>query len=106
MVEVGHASLRDHANARAISVSPVDGHLLDAMVRVARLLEAPDEAPVLLPLLTREMIYRLLRGEQGARLSHLAILGVTPPPSPERSNGSVKISTSNCASRAWRKKWA
>lgn len=75
MVEVGHASLQDHAEGRAITVSPVDGHLLDAMVRVARLLEAPDEAPVLLPLITREIIYRLLRGEQGARLRHLAIVG-------------------------------
>jgi AraC-like DNA-binding protein len=78
-VELGHASLRDHADVRAISVSPVDGHLLDAMVRVARLLDAPDEARVLLPLLTREIIYRLLRGEQGARLRHLAILrGYSP----------------------------
>lgn len=68
MVEAGHASPRDQADARAISVSPVDGPLLDAMVRVARLLEAHDEAPALLPLLTREIIYRLLRGEQGSRL--------------------------------------
>ncbi|MFL5666124.1 MAG: AraC family transcriptional regulator N-terminal domain-containing protein [Ktedonobacteraceae bacterium] len=79
MVEASHASLREHADVRAIAVSPVDGHLLDAMVRVARLLEAPDEAPVLLPLLTREIIYRLLRGEQGARLRHLAILGGYSP---------------------------
>jgi AraC-like DNA-binding protein len=79
LVEVGHASLRDHADVRAISVSPVDGHLLDAMVRVARLLDAPDEARVLQPLITREIIYRLLRGEQGARLRHLAILGGYSP---------------------------
>jgi AraC-like DNA-binding protein len=79
MVEADLASLRDRADVRAISASPVDGHLLDAMVRVARLLEAPDEARVLLPLLTREMIYRLLRGEQGARLRHLAILGGYSP---------------------------
>src|SRR5437764_6747743 len=61
MVEAGHATRsapRDPAEVRAIAVSPVDGHLLDAMVRVARLLDAPDEARVLLPLLTREMIYR------------------------------------------------
>ena len=79
MVEAGHASPRDQADARAIAVSLVDGHLLDAMVRVASLLEAPDEAPVLLPLLTREIIYRLLRGEQGSRLRHLAILGGYSP---------------------------
>ena len=79
LVEAGHASPQDTTSVRAISVSPVDGHLLDAMVRVARLLDAPDEARVLLPLLTREIIYRLLRGEQGARLHHLAILrGYSP----------------------------
>ncbi|HKV57197.1 MAG TPA: AraC family transcriptional regulator [Ktedonobacteraceae bacterium] len=79
LVEVGHASLQDHADVRAIAVSPVDGYLLDAIVRVARLLDAPDEAPVLLPLLTREIIYRLLMGEQGGRLRHLAILGGYSP---------------------------
>jgi AraC-like DNA-binding protein len=79
LVEAGHVSPQDVASVRAISVSPVDGHLLDVMVRVARLLEASDEAPVLLPLLTREIIYRLLKGEQGARLRHLAILrGCSP----------------------------
>jgi AraC-like DNA-binding protein len=75
MVEAGHTSPRDPASVRAIAVSPVDGHLLDAFVRLTRLLDAPAEAPVLLPLLTREIIYRLLVGEQGARLRHLAILG-------------------------------
>ena len=37
LVEAGHVSPQDTACVRAISVSPVDGHLLDAMVRVARL---------------------------------------------------------------------
>lgn len=73
MVEDGHFSSRDQADMRAIDVSPLDGQLLDAMVRIARLLDAPDEAQVLMPLITREIIYRLLRGEQGAKLRHLAI---------------------------------
>jgi AraC-like DNA-binding protein len=64
---------------RAIAVSPLDVQLLDACVRLTRLLDAPAEAPVLLPLLTREIIYRLLVGEQGARLRHLAILGGYTP---------------------------
>jgi hypothetical protein len=79
MVEAGHASPRDHTEVRAIDVSPLDGNLLDAFVRLVRLLDAPAEAPVLLPLITREMIYRLLRGEQGGRLRHLAILGGYTP---------------------------
>ncbi len=79
MVEVGHVSPAEPADVRAITVSPMDGHLLDAMVRVSRLLDAPDEAPVLMPLITREIIYRLLKGEQGARLRHLAVLGGYSP---------------------------
>ena len=75
MVEAGHAQPRDQANVRAISVSPLDGNLLDAVVRLTRLLDAPDDVPMLLPMLTREIIYRLLMGEQGTRLRHLAILG-------------------------------
>jgi AraC-like DNA-binding protein len=67
-------ALRDHTNARAIDVSLLDANLLDAFVRLTRLLDAPDEARVLGPLITREIIYRLLVGEQGGRLRHLAIL--------------------------------
>ncbi len=40
MVETGHTSPRGPAEVRAIAVSLLDEHLLDAMVRVARLLEA------------------------------------------------------------------
>jgi AraC-like DNA-binding protein len=78
MLEAGyssHASPRDPADVKAIAVNPLDGNLLDAIVRLTRLLDAPAEAPVLLPLLTREIIYRLLVGSQGPRLRHLAILG-------------------------------
>jgi AraC-like DNA-binding protein len=75
MVEAGHSSPPGEANVWAIAVSPLDGHLLDACVRLTRLLDSPAEARVLLPLITREIIYRLLMGEQGARLRHMAIQG-------------------------------
>ncbi|WP_201394610.1 AraC family transcriptional regulator [Ktedonobacter sp. SOSP1-85] len=79
MVEAGHASPRDHADVRAINVSPLDGNLLDAFVRLVRLLDSPTEAQVLMPLITREIIYRLLMGEQGSRLRHLALQGGYTP---------------------------
>ncbi|MFL5591600.1 MAG: AraC family transcriptional regulator N-terminal domain-containing protein [Ktedonobacteraceae bacterium] len=78
MVEAGHPSRSSppgHADVRAIDVSPLDVNLLDAFVRLVRLLDSPAEARVLQPLITREIIYWLLVGEQGARLRHLAILG-------------------------------
>jgi AraC-like DNA-binding protein len=57
----------------------VDVHLLDAVVRLVRLLDAPADAPVLMPLITREIIYRLLIGKQGTRLRHLVIQGGYTP---------------------------
>lgn len=72
MVEAGYVS-GSHADVRAIDVSPLDADLMDAVVRLVRLLDAPAEARVLMPLITREIIFRLLRGEQGARLRHLAL---------------------------------
>ncbi|MBO0781516.1 MAG: AraC family transcriptional regulator [Ktedonobacteraceae bacterium] len=75
MLEAGYASSRKPAGVRAIDVSLLDANLLDATVRLTRLLDSPTEAPVLLPLIMREMVYRLLMGEQGVRLLHLATLG-------------------------------
>src|SRR5260370_23118846 len=78
-LEAGYAQPRDDAEVRGIGVSLLDGNLLDAFGRLVRLLDARAEAPVLMPLITREIIYRLLRGEQGGRLRHLAILGGYTP---------------------------
>ena len=74
MVEAGHAARRSGADVRAIDVSPLGASLLDAVVRLVRLLDVPDEAPVLAPLITREIVYRLLTGTQGDRLRHVAVL--------------------------------
>ena len=73
MVEAGHISPRSHANVRAINVSPLDAGLLDAVVRLVRLLDTPAEATFLLPLITREIVYRLLIGEQSDRLRYIAL---------------------------------
>lgn len=79
MVESGHAAATGHVDERAINVSALDVNLLDAVIRLMRLLDCPGEERVLLPLLMREIIYRLLMGEQGGRLRHLAILGGYTP---------------------------
>ncbi|BAZ14107.1 AraC family transcriptional regulator [Calothrix sp. NIES-4071] len=75
MVEAGYSSPQSRANVKAIDVSPLNGLLLDAVVRLVRLLDTPSEARLLMPLVTREIIYRLLIGEQGSRLCHIAALG-------------------------------
>ncbi len=62
--------------------SPLDDNLLDAAVRLVRLVESPSaEARVLLPLVTREIVFRLLAGEQSARLepAGFAVSARQPP---------------------------
>ncbi|MEH1774745.1 AraC family transcriptional regulator [Nostoc sp.] len=75
MVEAGYPSSRSRADVKAIDVSPLNANLLDAVVRLVRLLDSPAEAHILAPLIKREIIYRLLIGEQGNRLRHIAVLG-------------------------------
>jgi AraC-like DNA-binding protein len=75
LVEADVPSPPGQGEVKAMDVSPLDTRLLDAMVRLVRLLDAPTEARVLAPLITREIIYLLLIGAQGARLRHIAVLG-------------------------------
>ena len=79
MVEMGHTAPPDPMDVRAIDVSPLAGDLLDAIVRLVRLVDCPTEARALMPLIAREIVYRLWIGDQGARLRHMAILGVYTP---------------------------
>lgn len=72
MVEAGHAAPPARTQARAIDVSALDAGLLDAVVRLVGLLDTPAAAPFLAPLITREIVYRLLLGQQGDRLQHIA----------------------------------
>jgi len=79
MVETGYASAPGRADMRAVDVSPLDVDLMDAVVRLVRLLDSRTNAQVLMPLIIREIIYRLLIGDQGGRLRHLALLGGHTP---------------------------
>jgi AraC-like DNA-binding protein len=75
LVEAGHLVPRSQSAVTAIDVSPLDASLLDAVVRLVRLLDSPAQARFLAPLITREIVYRLLIGAQGGRLSQVAALG-------------------------------
>ncbi|MGO8670324.1 MAG: AraC family transcriptional regulator N-terminal domain-containing protein [Capsulimonadaceae bacterium] len=75
MVEAGVGVPRSPGDARAMVVSALDVELLDATLRLVRLIDTPGDARVLAPLVTRGIVFRLLMGEQGARLRHLPMLG-------------------------------
>ncbi len=61
--------------ARAVAVNQLGADLLDAVVRIVRLVESPEEFRVLGPLVLREIAYRLAVGEEGARLREIALVG-------------------------------
>ncbi|TWD93372.1 AraC family transcriptional regulator [Neobacillus bataviensis] len=60
---------------RGLFVSPMESSMLDAVIRLARLLANPDDIPVLAPLFTKEILYRVLQGEHGGTLEQMAIEG-------------------------------
>ena len=74
LIEADHSLPSCHVDGGTIIVSQLDMYLLEAAVRLVRLLDSPVEASVLLPLITREIIYRLLMGEQSGRLRYIATL--------------------------------
>lgn len=59
--------------ARGLYLERIDEPLLDAVLRLVRLLDSPADIKALAPLALREIFYRLLRGEQGRRLYAIAL---------------------------------
>ena len=76
MMESGVGQTRgDGIGVKSVDVSPLDVHLLEATLRLVRLIDAPSEYRVLAPLVIREIVYRLLMGAQASRMRHLARFG-------------------------------
>ena len=55
-----------------MTVSPSTKAMEDALLRFIRLVEAPDDVPLLAPMIERELLYRVLQSEHGAMLRQFA----------------------------------
>ena len=75
MVEAGQPEPRSNSGVKAVDVSPLGAGMIDATLRLVGLLDSPADARFLAPMVRREIVYRLLKGEQGGRLRHVAALG-------------------------------
>lgn len=60
------------ADRRAVSTGAVNAALLGAFDRLLALFDTPEDIPSLAPLIKREIFYRLLTGDAGARLREIA----------------------------------
>lgn len=56
---------------RGMNVAKLDLSMLDAVVRLVRLLDKPADIPVLAPLFTKEILYKVLHGEHGDTLKQI-----------------------------------
>ncbi|MCY9234541.1 AraC family transcriptional regulator [Bacillus spizizenii] len=68
------AGLKKHTK-RAMFVSKIEPALLDAVLRLASLLDTPKDISVLAPIFTKEILYRVLQGPHGHTLEQIAIEG-------------------------------
>ncbi|MBB3607529.1 AraC family transcriptional regulator [Rhizobium sp. BK602] len=58
---------------RGLAVNAASPELLDASLRLLRLLDRPEDIPAMAPLIEQEILYRLLTGPNGPRLLQVAM---------------------------------
>ena len=73
IAEAGPMGVPSQPSSRGVFIERLDTQMLDALLRLIRLLDTPKDIAVLAPLIRREILYRLLRGQQGARLYEIAM---------------------------------
>lgn len=73
LLQVGRSAVLPSTD-RGLYVARTSPQLLDAVVRLTRLLEQPLDAAILAPLVMREIHYRVLTGELGHRLRELCVV--------------------------------
>ncbi|RYE28641.1 MAG: AraC family transcriptional regulator, partial [Hyphomicrobiales bacterium] len=73
MLEAPPLTEPELSSGPGLTVGPMTPALRDAVIRLTSLLEAPADIAVLAPLVEREILYRLLTGEQAARLRQIAV---------------------------------
>jgi AraC-like DNA-binding protein len=71
----GDAGWSRGETSRGLFVGEMDAAMMDPVLRLARLLDAPRDIPVLAPLALREFHYRLLESPYGPAIAQMAIAG-------------------------------
>jgi len=75
MVDSNLPPPRAQQSSRGMAIGEVTLPLLTAFQRLIELLAEPKDIPILAPIIQREISYRLLVGDQGARLRQMASAG-------------------------------
>ncbi|WP_328528150.1 AraC family transcriptional regulator [Nocardioides sp. NBC_00368] len=69
----GVVAVRNSAAPPAIGVADAEPELIDAVLRMVRLVDRPQDRAVLAPMAEREILWRLLTGPLGANLAQIGV---------------------------------
>lgn len=73
-----HLSFRPSSDdKKGVAIGMMTTSLSDALLRLIKLLDAPQDRAILAPLIMKEIFYRLLMSPQGNRLKRIAAAGTT-----------------------------
>lgn len=72
ILQTNQRSAPERSVTQAFAVARSSAEMLDAMLRLTRLLDAPEDIGTLAPLARREILYRLLKSELGGQLRQIA----------------------------------
>ncbi|MBZ5710543.1 AraC family transcriptional regulator [Nannocystis pusilla] len=72
LLELGPPAPASQGPTRGLFLSAMTPAMHDAVLRLVRLLDTPEDIAALAPLAVRELMYRLLKGDEGWRLRQIA----------------------------------
>lgn len=75
VAQMSFSSTKQENSVRGLSVSNADATLIECVLRLVKLLETPQDIPILAPIRLRELYYRLLISEQSEAVRRIATSG-------------------------------
>lgn len=75
VIQSSNQVIPSQSPGRGLVISRVDDSLIEAVLRLIRLLETPHDISVLAASVKREIIYRVLQNDQNNTLKHFALIG-------------------------------
>lgn len=75
VAQMSFSSAKQENSVRGLWVSNADATLIECILRLVKLLETPQDIPILAPMMLRELYYRLLIGEQSEAVRQIATSG-------------------------------
>jgi AraC-like DNA-binding protein len=75
VAQMGFSAAKQEHSVRGLWVSNADATLIECVLRLVKLLETPQDIPILAPMMLRELYYRLLIGKQSEAVRQIATSG-------------------------------